>query len=145
MLRIRGTATKLPSSMEWEVTCGAVNFEMVAGDRRKAVGMLLTRLCEALGSEPEVMWHDEECFELIFDDDRPIIAYMLRAARERAGLSLYKMCALLGTQSKTTVAQYETGKHSPGIAKLCELFGVLGYDVVVDVVPHQRSTQENSE
>lgn len=137
MLRIKGTAKQ--AGEKWTVNCDAINFGMTETSKQTAMDMLLRALCEAIGSEPELMWRDDEQFELVFNNDRPVIAFMLRAAREKSNLSLSGMCALLGTQSKTTVAQYETGKHSPGIAKLCELFNVLGYDVIVDVVNHQRN------
>lgn len=139
MLRINGTATKVEGGKRWIFECEPLGFHATCNDKMKLIGLLLHSLCDWIGEDPIVMWVDEENFELIFSEPKNVMSHLIKFGRIKSKLSLSKMCSLLGTQSKTTVAQYETGKHSPGISKICELFDVLGYDVKLELVRHKRT------
>lgn len=58
---------------------------------------------------------------------------MLKQLRAHAGLSLAKASERVGSRSKNSVAQYESGAREPGLRKLEELIQAMNMDLVVSV------------
>lgn len=68
---------------------------------------------------------------------RVLTAFLLRRARQRAGLSLAQVAERLGATSINAYARYEQGRSVPTIQKLSELFAA--------VMPHRDLVLVESE
>ena len=68
---------------------------------------------------------------------RALTAFLLRRARQRAGLSLAQVAERLGATSINAYARYEQGRSVPTIQKLSELFAA--------VMPHRDLVLVESE
>lgn len=68
---------------------------------------------------------------------RVLTAFLLRRARQRAGLSLAQVAERLGATSINAYARYERGRSVPTIQKLSELFAA--------VMPHRDLVLVESE
>ena len=78
-----------------------------------------------------------EHFEVSSEDQPTLTAFLLRRARQRAGLSLAQVAERLGATSINAYARYEQGRSVPTIQKLSELFAA--------VMPHRDLVLVESE
>ena len=82
----------------------------------------------------EVIHHTSTLKAIIL---RALTAFLLRRARQRAGLSLAQIAECLGATSINAYARYEQGRSVPTIQKLSELFAA--------VMPHRDLVLAESE
>ena len=66
-----------------------------------------------------------ERFEVGSEDQAALTAFLLRRARQRAGLSLAQVAERLGARSINAYARYEQGRSVPTVQKLSELFAAV--------------------
>lgn len=73
-----------------------------------------------------------EYFEVGSEDQRTLIAYLLRWQRAKSGLTLIEVSRRMGMKSHNTYARYEQGTAIPTIEQLNRLFSaVCGKDFVL--------------
>lgn len=104
-------------------------FEMIAD----AVESLINKQ----GFKLEVFPGTGEHFEVGSEDQATLTAFLLRRARQRAGLSLAQVAEHLGATSINAYARYEQGRSIPTVQKLSELFAA--------VMPHRDLVLVESE
>ena len=66
---------------------------------------------------------------------------MIREARLRAGLSQQELAAKSG-KDRTVIARWEQGVVAPSIDTLVELLRSCGYDIPLELVPHDPGPDE---
>lgn len=66
-----------------------------------------------------------EHFEVGSEDQATLTAFLLRRARQRAGLSLAQVAQRLGAASINAYARYEQGRSAPTVQKLSQLFAAV--------------------
>ena len=68
-------------------------------------------------------------------------AALIREARLRAGLTQYELAELCG-RDRSVIARWEQGSVAPSIETLIELVRACGFDLPLELVPHEPSEQE---
>src|SRR4051812_10832194 len=68
-------------------------------------------------------------------------ADLIREARLRAGLTQYELAARSGRE-RSVIARWEQGVVAPSIETLIELVRACGFDLPLELAPHDPSTSE---
>ena len=66
---------------------------------------------------------------------------LIREARLRAGLTQYELAELCG-RDRSVIARWEQGSVAPSIETLVELVHACGFDLPLELVPHEPSADE---
>lgn len=66
---------------------------------------------------------------------------LLREARELAGLSQRALAERAGV-AQSEIARIEAGRQEPGFARLEQLLRAAGYDLRIDLVPHDDHDEQ---
>ncbi|MBL7685464.1 MAG: type II toxin-antitoxin system HicB family antitoxin [Deltaproteobacteria bacterium] len=64
-------------------------------------------------------------FVLQSNNDKSLIGLFLKQQRQKQHLTVREVAHRLGYQSASAYAQYETGKHSPGIDKITKFLSAI--------------------
>lgn len=67
----------------------------------------------------------EDYFEIGADDQRSLIAYLLKWQRSKSGLTLSEASKRMGMKSHNSYARYEQGRAMPTIEQLNKLFSAV--------------------
>ena len=78
---------------------------------------------------------------LTVKDPKPLIALMLQRTRSSSGKTYEALRANLDAKSRNAFRQYESGSHEPGISKLAELVGAVGYELEINLVKKRSLAQ----
>lgn len=68
-------------------------------------------------------------------------ADLIREARLRAGLTQYELAERSG-RDRSVIARWEQGTVAPGIESLIELLHACGFDLPLELVPHDPAEAE---
>jgi transcriptional regulator with XRE-family HTH domain len=68
-------------------------------------------------------------------------ADLIREARLRAGLTQYELAERTGRE-RSVIARWEQGAVAPSIETLVELVRACGFDLPLELVPHEPSADE---
>ena len=68
-------------------------------------------------------------------------ADLIREARLRAGLTQYELAERSG-RDRSVIARWEQGTVSPSIDSLIELLHACGFDLPLELVPHDPTQRE---
>ncbi len=68
-------------------------------------------------------------------------ATLIREARLRAGLTQQELAARSGRE-RSVIARWEQGVVSPSLETLLELVQACGFDLPLELVPHDNSADE---
>jgi transcriptional regulator with XRE-family HTH domain len=66
---------------------------------------------------------------------------LLREARSRSGLSQRALAERAGV-AQSEIARIESGRQEPSFSRLERLFRAAGYDLKVDLVPHDAHDEQ---
>ena len=104
---------------------------------RDAVGLMLEDHTDGKVTEKDVKAIQGETgvFELETSQTKALTTLILRQVRSTKKLSQAELAALMGVSSRNAVGQYEEGKSEPGLAKLQEILGAMGYEFKLSLVP----------
>ena len=115
----------------WAVEVPILDVVSQGRTRKDALGMLADAI-ESLVNRPgfklSVFPGAGEHFEVGSDDQATLTAFLLRRARQRAGLSLAEVAERLGATSVNAYARYEQGRSVPTVQKLSQLFAAVAPD-----------------
>ena len=124
----------------WAVEVPILDVVSQGRTKKEALDMIADAV-ESLVNRPgftlEVFPGTGEHFEVSSEDQPTLTAFLLRRARQRAGLSLAQVAERLGATSINAYARYEQGRSVPTIQKLSELFAA--------VMPHRDLVLVESE
>lgn len=124
----------------WAVEVPILDVVSQGRTKKEALEMIADAV-ESLVNRPgftlEVFPGTGEHFEVSSEDQPTLTAFLLRRARQRAGLSLAQVAERLGATSINAYARYEQGRSVPTIQKLSELFAA--------VMPHRDLVLVESE
>ena len=107
------------------------------GEALEMIADAVESLINRPGFKLEVFPGTGEHFEVSSEDQATLTAFLLRRARQRAGLSLAQVAERLGATSINAYARYEQGRSIPTVQKLSELFAA--------VMPHRDLVLVESE
>lgn len=104
---------------------------------RDAVGLMLEDHTDGKVTEKDVKAIQGEAgaFELETAATKALTTLILRQVRSNKKLSQVELAALMGASSRNAIGQYEEGKSEPGLAKLQEILGAMGYEFKLSLVP----------
>jgi hypothetical protein len=68
-------------------------------------------------------------------------ADLIREARLRAGLTQYELAERTG-RDRSVIARWEQGAVAPSVETLVELVRACGFDLPLELVPHDPSQRE---
>ena len=104
---------------------------------RDAVGLMLEDHTDGKVTEKDVKAIQGEAgaFELETAATKALTTLILRQVRSNKKLSQAELAALMGASSRNAIGQYEEGKSEPGLAKLQEILGAMGYEFKLSLVP----------
>ncbi len=68
-------------------------------------------------------------------------ADLIREARLRAGLTQYELAAR-SSRDRSVIARWEQGVVAPSVETLVELVRACGFDLPLELVPHEPSAGE---
>jgi transcriptional regulator with XRE-family HTH domain len=68
-------------------------------------------------------------------------ADLIREARLRAGLTQYELAERTG-RDRSVIARWEQGAVAPSVETLVELVRACGFDLPLELVPHDASSAE---
>jgi len=68
-------------------------------------------------------------------------ADLIREARLRAGLTQYQLAERTG-RDRAVIARWERGAVAPSLETLVELVAACGFDLPLELVPHDTSMRE---
>jgi transcriptional regulator with XRE-family HTH domain len=68
-------------------------------------------------------------------------ADLIREARLRAGLTQYELAERSG-RDRSVIARWEQGTVAPSIESLIELLHACGFDLPLELVPHDHAERE---
>ena len=68
-------------------------------------------------------------------------AALIREARLRAGLTQYELAERSG-RDRSVIARWEQGTVAPSVETLVELVRACGFDLPLELVPHDPSARE---
>jgi transcriptional regulator with XRE-family HTH domain len=71
-------------------------------------------------------------------------ADLIRDARLRAGLTQYELAERTGRE-RSVIARWEQGAVAPSVETLVELVRACGFDLPLELVPHERTGGERLE
>lgn len=107
------------------------------GFSKKEALYMITDLVKTMLDDPdyevEAMAEGKDGFVLTVKDPMPLFAFLIKELRAMNGISIAEMARRLGGSSRNNVAQYETGKHEPGLRKFQDMLRVFGCDL--EIVP----------
>ncbi len=126
-MRFAGRLTKTGSY--WAVEVPILDVATQGRTRNEALEMIADAI-EGLVNKPGfrvvVFPGPGDDFEIGATDDGILVAFFLRRARARSGLSLAQVAARLGAKSINAYARYEQGRAVPTIRKLSRLYAAVG-------------------
>ena len=104
---------------------------------RDAAGLMLEEHTGGKVTEKNVKAIQGEtgAFELETSATKALTTLILRQVRSMKKISQAELAALLGASSRNAVGQYEEGKSEPGLGKLQEILGAMGYELKLSLVP----------
>jgi predicted RNase H-like HicB family nuclease/DNA-binding XRE family transcriptional regulator len=104
---------------------------------RDAVGLMLEDHTDGKVTEKDVKVIQGEAgtFELETAATKALTTLILRQVRSNKKLSQAELAALMGVSSRNAIGQYEEGRSEPGLAKLQEILGAMGYEFKLTLVP----------
>ena len=104
---------------------------------RDAAGLMLEEHTDGKVTERDVKAIQGEtgAFELETSATKALTTLILRQVRSMKKISQAELAALMGASSRNAVGQYEEGKSEPGLGKLQEILGAMGYELKLSLVP----------
>lgn len=104
---------------------------------RDAVGLMLEDHTDGKVTEKDVKVIQGEfgSFEIETSATKALTTLILKQVRSEKKLSQAALAELIGSSSRNAIGQYEEGKSEPGLAKLQEILGAMGYEFKLSLVP----------
>jgi hypothetical protein len=121
-MQIKGTVTK--DGKWWLIEFPLLNAMTQGRTRKEALAMGADWVESDINREDfsaTVSYKGDGVVSLTCNDDKALLALVLRRLREQSGLSLVQAGKRLGSDSPNAYGRYEQGKASPTITKLNEL------------------------
>ncbi|MCC7142268.1 MAG: helix-turn-helix transcriptional regulator [Candidatus Eisenbacteria bacterium] len=125
----------------WAVEVPILDVVTQGRTKREALEMIadaVESLVSRSGFKLDVFPGSGERFEVGSEDQAALTAFLLRRARQRAGLSLAQVAERLGATSINAYARYEQGRSIPTVQKLSELFAAVLPDRDLVLVESER-------
>jgi hypothetical protein len=127
----------LKAGRYWAIEVPILGVATQGRTKAEAYGMIadaIESLVDKRGFRIQVHRGKGEYLEVGSPDPGTLIAFLLRRARTKAGLSLAEVAERLGARSLNAYARYEQGRAIPTIQKLTELFAAVSpkRDLVLD-------------
>jgi hypothetical protein len=121
-MQIKGTVTK--DGKWWLIEFPLLNAMTQGRTRKEALAMGADWVESDINRDDfsaTVSYEGDGVVSLTCNDDKALLALVLRRLREQSGLSLVQAGKRLGSDSPNAYGRYEQGKASPTITKLNEL------------------------
>ena len=126
----------------WIVEAACLDATTQGRSRKEALAMLEDWVRSSLDSKDYVVNVEHVSGNdavMSVEDPKPLIGLMLQRTRALSGLTYAAVANGLHAKSRNAFRQYETGQHDPGLSKLCELVGVLGFQLEINLVPYKKA------
>jgi len=132
-MRLEGKVSK--QGKYWAVDVPIIGVFTQGHTKKEAFDMVADAIESVInkkGFKVKVYPGHDNYFEIGADDQRTLIAYLLRWQRAKSGLTLIEVSRRMGMKSHNAYARYEQGKAMPTLDQLNRLFSaVCGKDFVL--------------
>ena len=123
-----GIVYKSERSRFWLAEIPALDLMTQGTTERNALEMIkdaLAGLVDRPGFRCPIQAAEDGRFTLETNEDKTVVALLLRRQRAKSGLTIREVSKLLGAKSPNAYAAYESGKREPSISKAEELLSVV--------------------
>lgn len=125
----------------WLIEVPALDVMTQGRSRHEAFSMLkdaIALLCNQKGFRLNIRTYDRSIFVVGSNDQKTLLALMLKRQRAKHNLSIAGMAERLHVKSKNTYAQYEQGRNEPSFGKMQEFLTAMNPKAVVAFTVFER-------
>ncbi|MBA3954576.1 helix-turn-helix transcriptional regulator [Candidatus Dependentiae bacterium] len=119
-MRVAGKVCKSRKDQFWLCTIPILDL-MVQAETKEEIPEMVKDAIELLVDDVNFNAHVTLSGNIVFissEESKKLVALMLKRQRQKHGLTLEQVAALLNTKSINDYAQYEQGKHVPSLDNL---------------------------